>query len=524
MIFFRRRLTSIFFKQPCISARLFACYILLEEQNVSDLFPGLTKESDLPLLPLMQALVTVEAVSLQPSESSDTSCVPKIKSLLKKKAPSSNGNNSDSRHRRIHFSGIDCSSTIPPVDRVSGSFSHQRSSINALIAAKMRIEDLEYNAQGISIAMTYLRRLIHFFQHSLSDKQNKLELFCATAICSEFAPNRIEYARTLYLHEFQSLLIRLLKQVSKHENEPQPAAIDQQTLSTDHSQDFALTMEKRLADLVGQTIRYCLRMILNPQPPRLSPKNKMYKQQTKTFSKVSSLVELRMPNDDSNEALDDACISALVSIALQALYEFCGPEPLLMLATSVQNRGKETNLFLMIDPKIPTSFCASPSSQRELPLKFAYVCIDEDDLLDIQDDIRDATLFLAASKASRFLVDLFGTEAVKREIKRLGGWSNVEFYARISRQFRLWEMCEFDAHLVPLSDHASFLRRLQDLCTLFEPQVPICEEALLKLSERMHRFSKNKYIQMNSPNIKVVLDALDDSKERIDAFPVVIKN
>jgi hypothetical protein len=75
-----------------------------------------------PILPLLQALVHVEVVALGHSQDNNT--------------------NNSSSSKRTHFSGFDCSSTQPPVDRVDGSNTHQQDSIEALVAAKEQVQAL----------------------------------------------------------------------------------------------------------------------------------------------------------------------------------------------------------------------------------------------------------------------------------------------------------------------------------------------------------------------------------------------
>lgn len=505
----------------------------LNVQNVaSSIETNCSKESVNNLLPpILHALVTVEAISLRPfnldrqteqlsvAENVDSHTI----SPMSSQGDCIECNDSTTepkKQKSIQFSGIDCSSTLPPVDRVGGSESHQRDLIASMVVVKDLIDTLEKCKQNDPEILKYLDTLIYFFSTSLQGEHNKLKAACAKSINSH--PNRIESARKQYLRDFERLRTRLLMPIHE-ENDTRNDLTYFGDSEVYVNLDLCLNVEIRLAHFVGQTIRYYLRMFLNPQPPRLSPKDIAYHQQTNSFSKVSELVEMKMSIGGHNEALEDACISALVSTALQRVYEFCGPDALLMSTSSIINGEKDIDVVITYLPDMLASFCTSTASQIDIPIRPPFISFDEDDIAEIHDDLQDATRFLAAAKASRFLLDLFTAKGVQNEIQRLGGWSKVETYAKISRKYKLWQICDFDAHLVSLCNHEFFLKRLQELCKIFGKQAPICENALASMAKRFRVTTQSKNIVKFCPEIRIIHQEFEDSRDIFNAFPIVCK-
>jgi hypothetical protein len=124
--------------QPCVSARLFACFTLISEETSKITTPGgrpsRRQQQSTPLHDLLKALVHVEHTSL--------GHIP--------------------QKRKVHFSGFDCSSTRPPVDSILGSQHHWESSIGALETAVDTLHSLVANPTEDVI--TSLQSLVTFLQ------------------------------------------------------------------------------------------------------------------------------------------------------------------------------------------------------------------------------------------------------------------------------------------------------------------------------------------------------------------------
>lgn len=168
--------THIYFQQPCLSARLFACFTLeadirLQHQPTTSYNTGGGRGGTTtplcstrfeqairhvrPILPFLSALVRVELMSLRQDET--------LNKLQQKKGnhhhhhqqqqqPSNNHHhhllpgeplNAPPRVRKVEFSGFDCSSTQPPSDTRLGSHVHRERCTDALIEAMEQARALQ---------------------------------------------------------------------------------------------------------------------------------------------------------------------------------------------------------------------------------------------------------------------------------------------------------------------------------------------------------------------------------------------
>jgi hypothetical protein len=368
-----------------------------------------------PILPFLRSLVRVEAVSL---ESSD---IPVEKVHQKDNEPPLGehpGNGSPShfpkkQNRKVHFLSLDGSSTRPPIDRDLQSGIRQQQSIAAMIVAKEQVDALTASARPL---------LLSFWQF-LTNLQESLEntsgyyntvLLCATSISKDFTPTAVLATVHFIQQDVHILQQRLLAQ---KEDIPPHAP--------------SLHLELRLAELIGQGIRYRLRVLFNQSPPRLSSMDVRYENRSMAYSKVNQLITMthRMEHNELGCAADDGFLSALISRAFRRLYDYLGLEHM----TSLEEENGV--------PTPPATFCTSSASQRALPTHARAIGDDVVTALDrdsILQDVEAATSFLKATYAARFLLDLFTAPGVATEVARMGGWSEVEFYFllanRVSRE------------------------------------------------------------------------------------------
>jgi hypothetical protein len=252
---------------------------------------------------------------------------------------------------------------------------------------------------------TSLQALIHFLTETmLAPTGNGLMLRqeCAKSIAVHYPHRRVEKAVLVYKQELVTILARLQA----------PSTTEIYISHNNNINSKVLFVEQHLAEFVGQAVRYNLRRFFNQAPPRLTPADTHYEQRLGAYSQVHALVAMEMYDEYENAAVDDACISALVSTALCRIYEFFGLEALLEHSSQLGSSS------------LPTLFCQKPASNRGFSVGSNYDThpMTEHDMEDILDDVDEATSFLAATKGCRFLLDLFQIQGVPDEITRQGGW------------------------------------------------------------------------------------------------------
>jgi hypothetical protein len=428
----------------------------------------------LSILSFLRALVRVEAVSL---ESFDV--------LMNTPPPLTES----SKKLRVHFLSLDGSSIRPPIDRDLQSGIRQQHSIAALISAKDQVDAMTASS------LPHIQSLLTFLTHLQESSEEltapsveyyNMVLLCASSISKEFSPTAVYTTVNLILHDVHILEERLLSGDSN-----------------DHS-TTPLQLESRLAELVGQGIRYRLRVLFNPAPPRLCNLDLQYEHRSQAYSKVNQLITMKskVAKMELGCAADDGFLSALISRALRRLHDYWGLDHLM---------SQE-----QVGPIPPSTFCSSPASLRALPTPLRSM---GDDLVTQQDrdsilhDVEEATSFLRAVYAARFLHDLWTAPGVGDEIDRMGGWSQVTSYANTSWKYHLHQLCTADAHLVPLSNIESLLRRLDIHCQVLEPHVDQCVEALKTLAKNYQVYVPRKR--------KVTAHLNDITKYYVDAMSEV---
>lgn len=493
----------LYFVQPCVSARLFACYLLFSNKQklLAKFVPGKKRSATKknvsvddnfdclqPILAFLRAMVRVEAVSLGPVDDTGTRTATDISST-------------QCARKIVHFSSFDGSSTKPPVDREIGSALHQQRSIDSMVTAKEQIQALTQPAASC------IQDLLSFLTNNLTDSMLSE---CATAIAVDYPPKRVRALADLYSKDLIILGQRLLKLPPQFMSPLQNQQVMMRELAG-CCEMSPLLVEECLADLLGRGIRFHLRMFFNEAPPRLCQNDEAYEERSTAYSKVSTLVNMTMPDD---VVANDIIISALVSNALCRLHEFFGLE-------SMIHDGSE--------PDLPEAFCTSDASQRQLSIRGRSVIepLTDDQCDAVIKDIREATAFLAAARAARFLIDLLTAPGVQEEIQRMGGgWSEVvETYASISWKYDLWKLRPADAHLVALCNYDSLLRRLDTYCVAMEDLVDTCVAALQVVQTNFRlagtNISKKKAMLAKYPRIAEIASVYADAMIQAQAFPLV---
>jgi hypothetical protein len=458
-------------------------------------------------------MVKVEAISLETDVTSEDSRTVQKKKTIKKRdkiaLPSQDDTPRTKQRCKVHFLSLNGSSMRPPSDRDLQSGIRQRQSIEAMIHAKEVIEGLTTDAlSSLQALQTFLD---HLFTPS-SECENGIIQLCAGSISNEYPNTSIFATIDLIRQDLIVLLERLLSSTIAVSTENDDAV----------EATKSLQLEICLAVHLGQAIRYQLRVLFNPSPPRLCRLDTGYENRSLEYSKVYQLMTMnkRTTGEDDGLAIDDGFLSALVSRALRRLYEYFGLEHLIPVS--------DDDIHVSFKSVIPDNFCTSEPSHRQIPLRIrATSQNDEITVLDrdqVVIDLQQATSFLSASYAARFLCDVFTTPGVQEEVRRMGGWQSIEQYSLTSKKYHLYESCPADAHLVPLCDYLSLLERLQKICEYMEPKIPSCVNALqmvasnyripdvttpAKSQRKMHQY------------LKQIVDTYNELMKEANAFPQI---
>ena len=451
------------FSQPCVSARVFAAFALWleQQQNMES-----TNDKELPvqiqlILPLLLALVRVEAISLE-SDNGAPQDLPSSKKRKKtpiKVTPTSSSISSssdvhDSKHRKVHFLSLDGSSIRPPVDRDLQSGTRQQQTIEAMTQAKEVIDGLTSDVTSI---LQRLHDFLYLLQTSTTNGVRDILNLCASSISNDYPTKWVSATINLILND----LIILQERHTSNSRKP-------------------LQLEMRLAEHLGQAIRYQLRVLFNPAPPRLSSLDTNYENRALTYSKAHQLMTMNK-RTSFGLAVDDGFLSALISRALRRLYEYIDLGPLITVSEDT---------YVSFLSLIPSDFCTSAPSHRLISPRIRSTDITDELTENDRDlviaDVQKAAGFLSATYAARFLCDVFTTPGVHEEVIRMGGWCSVERYASTSKKYHLYESCTADAHLVPLCDYLALLKRLQTFCVYMEPRTKSCIDALEMVATNYH--------------------------------------
>ncbi|KAL7581157.1 hypothetical protein ACA910_005948 [Epithemia clementina (nom. ined.)] len=433
---------------PCLSSRIFAAFLLSAEKR------GLTRRAldESCILPFLRSLVKAEAVSLR-------------------------GWVLD-QPKSVDFCGFDYSSTFPPVDRVQGSGTNQEDCIAALLCAKREVESLfspRRNKNERSGIRAFLSEL-HDFLSSPCPEWLKL---CAKSV--ESSMKRVERAAENYSEEINVMLSR------------------------NDGYDKNLFLEKRMADFVGLALRYQLRLLLRPAPPRLTPADADYANWSQRHSQVHNKIVMKMERKGAVD-VDDDRLAALFNSALDSLCGYFGLDKLTDPTFS--------------EPILPQHFFQRPASQCRFEQKDGPRLSNED-LKEVLADIEEATHLVSAKNASSFLYDLLSLPTVQEEIERQGGWSSVETYATYSRMYNLWKLCPEDEHLVALCNFDSFFRRLDGIVRALDGPSHHALKSLESFKKRFNLKAKSKRLLKERPEVVKVAIYLAEISAGVTVFPSI---
>lgn len=312
----------------------------------------------------------------------------------------------------------------------------------------------------------------------------------------------------MYIHDFETVLARLSNSSSQEGH-------------------VATYLEWRLAEFVGQSIRFHLRRLFNPPPlPYTTPDEEALaasrpptpEQVALRQSRVYELIDLELPTTSRDSAVADGSVSSLFSIALSRIYDFFGMEAFVSALTT---EGPIS---------IPDSFCTSPSSMRGLGTKQHPVApMTQDELEELLSEIDEVFSFLSAYKACKFLLELISVPGVRAEVDKVGGWSKVEHYAKIIRQHNLGSICLEDAHFSVLGYAGSmerFFSKIEDWLSHMEPKIPLAEISIQQLAKRYKTTTTSpkqlRALRRKFPHVKAIAVAIEEGRTRATSFPKVV--
>ena len=441
--------------QPCMSARLFACYTLVSEQSdESGHATRRDQSTKLPILQLLQSMVHVESSSLGQTV----------------------------EHKTVQFSAYEGSATRPPRDSVLGSHVPRHVNINAMVHALDQVNNLLESGQEkgevlIILILASLQGLSAFLTKLESNEDGKaLRQVCAKSMPFRWIPERFQKAAKLYRRDVDKICQCLENNASLKEA------------------DVQLNLEKKLADSLGRAIRFHLRRFFNSIYGKVIQDPGSAEPAFKRQSKIHEIMQMTLPGwyagGGSDSAVADGSVSAVFSLAIETIEGHFGKDPFLAKHFHV--------------PTIPDVFCNSEASQRGLGR--TCTMISEQDIETIVSDTSAAQGFLAGAKACRFLTELKNWPGVREDIARLGGWSIVERCAQQFHTFDLVRLSPHDAHFCLLADMFLLLDRVE-LC--WNAMEQASKDCTIALNQQWARFDcDNSSKRRRFPVVEIVKDLL----------------
>jgi len=295
-------------------------------------------------------------------------------------------------------------------------------------------------------------------------EHEKLRNECARSMPFEWDPNRFRKAARLYRQDVDNICLCLDQQ----KQGKKAKAL--------HEFDVKLSIQKKLAESLGRSIRYHLRRLFNPvygpvtvcetfeEQKKGNDDNDVFKRP----SNMSQILQMRLPDwysSGDTTAVADGSVSSVLNVALETIVNYFGVDMFLA--------GKE---FIL--PSIPKSFCSSAAAKQGLQNKSDGMSISVDEVDSIVTDTVDAQRFLAAAKACKFIKDLFMWPGVEEEVVRLGGWTLVEERASEFESHHLDRFSQNDAHLVVLKSIPELLKRVDQCWSHLKDAAQDCTDAL----------------------------------------------
>ena len=457
--------------QPCASARLFACASIVLESSKADAGGRAKRPSDQLryVLPTLVAFVNAELVSLSGETPSKA----------------------DTKRKKLHFSSFDGSTTMPPVDRMSGSHSHLEKNILSLETVFKEVDSLAKKASTgkddaiVEEIKECLDAIIFTMHHIESDAGANMMNECAESMPFHWPAKRFVKAARTYREELEE--VHLL-------------------LANKSSNDSAL--RSRLGDFIGRSIRFYFRRFFDPVPLNLTNdqhENYRHVDLSGTRSRVCEIVEMVDPEGDGRDtAAADGSISSVFSYALRAIHA--------LFAINAERAAVDGEYF-------STFFSSGPSQSGLGPGRSPTIVLSDADLDEILADIHDVHIVLQGIKAARFLSALLHWPGVSKAVKDAGGWNKVESFARVFENLDLEKACPEEAYFTLLGGIDRLLQRIDADAEKMAEVERICEDNLRNCWKRFRCGTKSKAILQQNPHISTIAAYLRDGKSL--SFPAL---
>jgi hypothetical protein len=424
-----------------MSSRLFACFTLVAKvtktegkieilsQSRSDdegrTATRMSQFQQLPILPFLQSWVLVESSSLGPSVERKT----------------------------VQFAAYEGSATQPPRDSVLGSHVPRHVNISAMVQAVEQMNLLLSKNEKNTLIIDSLRSLSRFLQQvedSITGEEWREE--CAKTMPFSWVPLRFQKAASLYRLDVDRICECI------------------EGKSSLRDADVYLTLEKKLAESLGRAISYHLRRFFNLICGNVSEFPGLEEPVFKRQSKIHTLLQMNLPDwyaVPKDSAVMDGSISTVFSLAAETIARQFGVD-----AFEAQN----FNI-----PLIPKQFCQHEACLRGL----GKAGLSEEDIEVITSEVLSAQGFLAGAKACKFISELLNWPGVDDEIRRLGGWSLIEDYAKTLRAYNLYRLSPYESHFILLSDVKEFTSRVSRCWGEMQTAAENCTSSLNALWVRL---------------------------------------
>jgi len=248
----------------------------------------------------------------------------------------------------------------------------------------------------------------------------------------------------------------------------------------------------RLGDFIGRAIRFYLRRFFNPVPVSLHTySDAVQPDYSHSRSRIHELIEMAGDDELRDSAIADGSISSVVSLALLRIdefFDFC-----------------ETARSLELCDKYPTQFCNRPASKRGLESRGSRVILNDDDLAEILLDITEGHIVLAGVRACKFLHSIMNWPGVKQAIGDIGGWGEVECYAKMFLELKLANELPDEKHFQLLSNVEDLTKTIADDLDDLKSLEEECGKSVRKLWKRFRCGTRNKQLLKINPCIKNVI-------------------
>jgi len=446
-------------EKPCMSARIFAClFLIVERQDLAQFKNGdhqssVSRNLFQSLKPLLKALVTAELSSLGDREI-----------------------NKGGEKKRLHFCSFNYSSILTPVDLVVGSNEMIESCITALynVLHEIKLLRLKVSSQeNVQFLMTLLSNLRVF-----EDGGGQVAGECSNTMPFPWPLSRFSNAARYYRSELEGAVLG-------------------QSIANGHSE-----LKNHLGCLIGSAIRFYLRRFFNTMPPipSVASESKNQTDISKIRSRVHNIVAMGEEcNGLFTTATGDGSIASILALALRRIHHFF--EQNLSMKTTDNAR------------KYATSFCQRNASKRGLKDGHKTIKLTIENLKEIMTDIEEGHIVLNGIRACKFVRELLNWPGVSEAITDIGGWTRVEYLAKMYVECELEYDSHDERHFMLLDNIEELMQKLDEDAKEMSKIEMMCEESLRKLWRRFRCGTRDKKVLRINPFIKDIQEHLKAGKQ-----------